>query len=250
MQISGFSFRVLLSPYRDANFKRLMYFLAMWGFATHMAIPFISVYMLHVLGMSLTLVMVLTVVGQVSSIYWIRHVGRISDKHGNKPVMALSSGIFALGILLLTMLILLEPKIITLPLLLIIHFLLGLGTAGINLTTANIAAKLSPTGESPSYLASIGATIAAFSGLGALAAAWIIDFVGYSSHFLITFLLILFSLYFILHVKEEGEAPTRIVEKEIMYLIKRDLSNLSTVKEAYRLTPRLFHLPKLKRKRG
>jgi hypothetical protein len=41
---------LLVAPFRDRNFRRLMVFLSSWNFAANLAAPFFAVYMLKTLG--------------------------------------------------------------------------------------------------------------------------------------------------------------------------------------------------------
>lgn len=52
--------QMLATPFRDRNFRQLMNFLFLWGFAINLAVPFLAVYMLQRLGFSLTAVIALT----------------------------------------------------------------------------------------------------------------------------------------------------------------------------------------------
>jgi MFS family permease len=253
MQENGFSYRAILEPFQDRNFRNLMYFIATWSLAANMVLPFLAVYMYKVLSLGVGTVMVLTMVSQFSSIYFLRSLGELSDRYGNKPVIAVSGSVFAMSIFLWTFSTFPGPHRLTLPLLFGLHVLLGLSIGGINLCTLNIGAKLSPAHKSTSYLANLALVTALFSGLGALISGhmldfflerrlslvvnWsdsarllnlpLLDFTGYDFHFLFAFFIALFSLHRLVFVSEAGEAPMRVVRHELVSSLLRDLRGLA-----------------------
>ncbi len=253
MHNNGFTYRTLLEPFHDSNFRNLMIFIATWSLAANMVLPFLAVYMYKELGLGVATVMALTVVSQFSSVYFLRSLGELSDRYGNKPVIALSGSVFALSIFLWTFTTFPGPHRFTLPLLLILHVLLGLAIGGINLGTLNIGAKLSPVSKSTSYLASLALVTALFSGLGAIISGhmldfflrsrlslminWsdperlvnlpILDFTGYDFHFLIAVIIALLSLHRLVFVTEEGEASPRVVRHELLNTVLKDIRGLT-----------------------
>lgn len=255
MQDNRFSYRAILEPFYDRNFRNLMYFIATWSLAANMVLPFLAVYMFKVLSLGVGMVMVLTVVSQFSSMYFLRYLGELSDRYGNKPVIAVSGSVFALSIFFWTFSTFPGPHRLTIPILFGLHVLLGLAIGGINLGTLNIGAKLSPAHKSTSYLANLALVTALFSGLGALISGhmldfflerrlslvinWadptrllnlpLLDFTGYDFHFLLAFFIALFSLHRLVFVREQGEAPARVVRHELMSSLLRDLRKLTAM---------------------
>lgn len=271
MQENRFSYRAILEPFYDHNFRNLMYFIATWSLAANMVLPFLAVYMFKVLSVGVGMVMVLTVVSQFSSIYFLRYLGELSDRYGNKPVIAISGSVFAMSIFLWTFSTFPGPHRFTLPLLFGLHVLLGLAVGGINLGTLNIGAKLSPAPKSTSYLANLALVTALFSGLGALISGhmldffverrlslminWsdptrllnlpLLDFTGYDFHFLLAFFITLFSLHRLVFVHEDGEAPTRVVRHELVSSLLRDLRGLTTAGGMHLLNLKILYSPLL-----
>lgn len=257
MHNNGFTYRTLLEPFHDHNFRNLIIFIATWSLAANMVLPFLAVYMYKELGLGVATVMALTVVSQFSSVYFLRSLGELSDRYGNKPVLALSGSVFAISIFLWTFTTFPEPHRFTLPLLLMLHVLLGLAIGGINLGTLNISAKLSPVSKSTSYLASLALVTALFSGLGAVISGrmldfflrsrlslvinWsdperlvnlpILDFTGYDFHFLIAVVMALLSLHRLVFVTEEGEASPGVIRHELAKTILTDIRRLAVGNE-------------------
>ncbi len=157
---------VLAEPLRDGNFRKLLIFLASWNFAVNLAAPFFAVYMLSRLGMPMAWVLGLSVVSQAANVLFFRIWGRMADRIGNRSVLSLSGSLFVLSIGLWPFTTLPERYLLTLPLLLAIHVLAGVSTAGVNLCAGGITLKLAPRGKATAFLA----TNALTSGLAATVA--------------------------------------------------------------------------------
>jgi MFS family permease len=145
--------KLLATPFRDGNFRRLMAFLASWNFAANLASPFFAVYMLKALGYSMTTVIVLTTASQLSNLAALGVWGGLIDRFSNKAVLGIAAPLFLLCTLAwtLTGLTWVQPWVFWL--LLGIHMLMGVATAGVALASGNIAMKLSPAGQATAYLA-------------------------------------------------------------------------------------------------
>jgi len=64
--------QLLMEPVNDGNFRKLLAFIATWTFAVNMASPFFIVYMMRRLGLSLTLVTLLTITSQTVNLLFLR----------------------------------------------------------------------------------------------------------------------------------------------------------------------------------
>jgi MFS family permease len=159
--------RALLAlPFRDSNFRRLMIFLASWNFAANLAAPFFVVYMLKTIGYSMTTIIVLTTASQLSNLAALGLWGTLIDRFSNKAVLGIAAPLFLLCTLAWTFtgLAWVQPGVFFV--LLGIHVLMGVATAGVALASGNIAMKLSPAGQATSFLAAnsvVSATCAAIA---------------------------------------------------------------------------------------
>lgn len=142
----------LLKPVKDTNFRRLLIFSSAWSFTVIMSGAFFAVYMLNRIGIPMSWVIMLAVVSQVTNIYFFKVWGRIADRFSNKSVLAVSVPMFIFLLLLYPFTTLPERYYLTVPLLILIHIIGGISTAGFNLCAANIAMRLAPHGEATSYL--------------------------------------------------------------------------------------------------
>ena len=248
---------VIIEPFRDMNFRQLMVFLGSWNFAVNFAAPFFIVYMLKRLNLNMTLIVALAVLSQIINILFFKLWGKMADKYSNKSVLAEAGPLFILVMILWPFTTLPESYFLTIPLLVSIHVLAGMSTAGVNLCASNIALKLAPIGKSTSYLAAnalvsgVAATIAPIIG-GALAATldgeelsltlrWIstalhttwelptVNLKGLDFIFIISFLLGLHSLHRLLAVKETGEVEQGVFAKEFRLEVRKSVKNISNV---------------------
>jgi MFS family permease len=247
--------RELLSrPFRDRNFRRVIVFLASWNFAVNLASPFFTVFLLRTLGYSMTAVIALNIVSQLSNLAFLGAWGALIDRFSNKAVLGVCAPLFLLCILAWTLVGVAWTQAFTLPLLVVLHVAMGLATAGVGLASGNIAMKLSPAGESTAYLAANGvvtslcASVAPIIG-GAcadyfavrdltLSLAWqapgqqvtleVLHFHGWTFFFAIAALLGLYSLHRLSAVEESGRVDDRLALQHLFLELRRAVHGLSS----------------------
>ncbi len=153
----------LLAPIKHHNFRRLLFFSSAWSFTVIMSGAFFTVYMLNRIGIPMSGVIMLAVLSQITNIYFFKIWGAIADRYSNKSVLAVSVPLFIFILLLYPFTTLPERHNLTIPLLIFIHIVGGISTAGFNLCAGNIALCLAPHGKATAYLG----TNAFFAGLAA-----------------------------------------------------------------------------------
>ncbi|MHA1506808.1 MAG: MFS transporter [Candidatus Asgardarchaeia archaeon] len=250
----GFN-KLLSKPLEDENFRRLAIFLSSWNFAVNLAAPFFTVYMFKALNLDMFLVTFLISLSQMMNILFLQIWGKFSDHFSNKSVLSICAPILIVSIFSWTFTTLPERHLLTLPLLIIIHIIMGMSTAGVTVATRNIVLKLTPKGYSTSYLASINVINSIASGispiLGGLLAdffsdselsftiSWIglggelsfqtLNFRHWDFLFLISSIIGLYSIHRLALVKEVGEVKREIVIQELVLEMRRGIRTLSTV---------------------
>ena len=167
---------VLATPVRDTNFRKLLVFIAVWNFATNMAVPFFIIYMLNRIGLSLFMVTILSTTSQLTNILFLRIWGRLGDRFSNKSVLSVSGPLFLLAIVAWCFTTMPESYFLTLPLLFLIHVLSGMSMAGITLGSSNIALKLSPQGSAHAYMTVFGLAGSVTGAIAPVAGGVIADF--------------------------------------------------------------------------
>jgi len=256
---------VLAEPFREHNFRQLLVFLGLWNFAINIAAPFFTVYMLTRLGLPMALVLGLSVVSQLFNVAFFRLWGGLADRFSNKSVLMVCGSLFVLSILMWPFLTMPERHVFTLPLLVAIHVLTGISTAGVTLCSANIALKAAPHGKATAYLASnalvngMAATLAPI--LAGIAADWLdtqqltlafrwtslvsetqpfeipaIDLRGLDFLFVSAFFLGQYALHRLLAVREQGEVEEDIVVTEFYSEVRKAVRHVSNVAGLRQLT--------------
>jgi MFS family permease len=247
-------FRQILQPFKDLNFKKLIIFLGVWNFAVNLAAPFFTVYMLTVLGLEMSYVILLMTLSLLMNIAFLQLWGRFSDRFSNKSVLGVCGPLFILCIFLWTFTAIPGWEALTVPLLVTIHTLMGISTAGISLASGNIGLKLAPKGHATSYLAANSFTNSLASGFapvlgGALAdslkgteLSWTLtlksqtgqltfqtlNFRQWEFVFFFAVLIGIYSIHRLAMVQEVGEVKEEIVVKELMTAVRRGLRSVSS----------------------
>lgn len=240
----------LKDPFRDANYRRLLVFLAAWGFAANLALPFVSVVLLRTLGYGLGTVTLLAATSQVANIAGLRLWGPLTDRFGNKPVLGLSASVFLLGMLAWSV-VPKTPGGTVLAAATLVHILWGFAIAGLDVASNGVVMKLAPESDAPSYLASASVVKALATGvaplLGGLAAtlladrsfavrlAWggpegesVVTALRFAQHdflFLASFVLGLYAIHRLLGFREEGE----VGPETVMRAMRRDVTGPMSV---------------------
>ncbi|KDE56498.1 MFS transporter [Methanoculleus sp. MH98A] len=241
-------------PFADLNFKNLIVFLGSWNFAVNLASPFFTVYMLQRIGLDISIVVALSVLSQVMNIVFYRSWGRVSDRYSNKSVLAVSGPLFMLAIFAWMFVTLPNVYILTYPLLIIIHILMGISLAGVSLASGNIGLKMAPQGQATSYLAASTFANSVAAGVAPILGGLFVDFFAereliwtliwkdpvqelvfvtldiqqWEFFFLFAFILGLYSLHRLAAVQEEGEAKEQEVVDELIAGVRRDMRNFSS----------------------
>ncbi len=248
-------FRLLAQPFRDENFRKLIAFLASWNFAVNLAAPFFMVYMLKRLGLSMSFIIGLSIISQVLNFIFLKIWGRYTDRFSNKSVLAISGPLFILSILIWTFTTMPEKYFLTIPLLVVIHIVMGLASAGVSLASGNISLKLAPKGQATSYLAtnaivnSVAAGIAPILGgkfadiFAGRELAWTLKYTSpgkefilptlnlqqWDFFFVLAFIIGLYSLHRLAMIKEIGEVEEKVVAQELLSEVRTQVRTLSSV---------------------
>jgi MFS family permease len=83
--------RSFMEPFQDRGFRPFLLFSIVGDFSLNLAGPYFNVYMLNTLGITLGLQTILAqIVPGVATFLFIRRMGRMNDRFGNRPVLLLS----------------------------------------------------------------------------------------------------------------------------------------------------------------
>ena len=233
---------MLLEPLRDPNYSHLIKFLFLWSLTSNLAIPFFAVYMLKVIGLSLPVVIGLTVVGQFSNVLFVQVWGRFADRVGSKTVLSLSASLYLLVIIGWVFTIQPDRHFLTMPLLVALHLLGGIAAAGVTLTVNTLALRVAPEGKGVPFSGVAGIAASLGSGIGPILGGVLADYfsvrslslnidwsspggtlnlpavslTGFEFLFVMAFLFGLLSLNLLVALREEGEVPRDEALAELM----------------------------------
>lgn len=247
--------KTLFQPFKNENFRKLIIFLCSWNFAVNLAGPFFMVYMLKRLQLSMSFIIGLSILSQVMNFIFLRLWGRFTDRFSNKSVLLASGPLFIISILAWTFTTMPEKYILTVPLLVMIHIVMGLTSAGVSLASGNISLKLAPKGEATVYLAtntisnSVAAGIAPILGgkfadfFAGRELAWTLKYTTPAAQyslptlnlqqwdffFALAFLIGLYSIHRLAMIKEVGEVEEKIVTRELFAEVRGQIRTLSSI---------------------
>jgi len=244
--------KMISEPCRDKNYKNLLVFLFLFYFTIGLTVPFFTVYMLEKLQLSITLVTCFIVISQIVNLTFLKLWGSLSDRFSNKSVLNVSCPLFVCCILAWIFTSAPERYWLTIPLLFLIHILMGISLAGTTLSLSNISLKLAPKGKANWYLGvttlftSISFGIAPI--LGGLCAYFfelselywtfnwnspnnsgsiqLLNLQGMDFFFIIAIIIGIFAIFRLRLVKEEGEVKNKIIRNEFMSEIRKSLRSL------------------------
>ncbi len=143
----------LREPFRNSDYRKLFLFRIMTDLAGGVAAPFIGLYMLTSAHLGFTFVATLATISTLANLLTLPTWGRLCDRYGYKPVIAICIG----GKVLFTALWLFTSSE-TIWLFVVIH-LLSTFDAGLGLAIPNLIYKTVPQERRPLYIAVDGSVV-------------------------------------------------------------------------------------------
>lgn len=154
---------------KSSAFVRLMSALGSLNFAVNFITPFLTVFMLKQLNLSMSGVVILTLFSQIIYTTIVKKLGRFADKKGPHLMLYTSLPAFVISIIGFMILNALNLSVVLLWIgLITVHIFLGIGTAGIALGTNNLSLLYVPKKASSVYLAVNGTVIAFMGAIGSI----------------------------------------------------------------------------------
>ncbi|HLE97206.1 MAG TPA: MFS transporter [Candidatus Thermoplasmatota archaeon] len=237
--------------WREERVRRPILFIVAFGFATTLAFPFLTVFLLTSLQLPFGTVTAFAAASLLASLLFYPIWGRLTDRFGEKAVLAAVIPILIATMLLLTTIEDASPR--SLVILGVVHVVNGAILAALELASANLILKVAPPHRSGAFLAVAGAARAAASGTaavvgGALATffsgrslafdvAWTAPGGGgiatpvvlahYDFVFVASGVILLFALHRLALVEVGRETPRRVVFRELQVQIQAASSVLA-----------------------
>jgi len=246
---------LLREPFADANFVKLLVFLASWQFAVNLATPFFTVFLMRQLGYSMPTVMGLAIASQLANAFALRNWGTLSDRFSNKSVLLVAAPVYIACIVGMAGASQIDGDRLRLTFLSVLHLLMGSSVAGVTLATTNIGLKLSPRGMAASYMASTALVTAIAAGTAPAVGGLFADFFAsrrlelvvrwvdpdgvlaflplrlssWDFYFLISGVLGLYALHRLGAVREAGEIAQSEMVRHVLVQARSSIHALSTV---------------------
>jgi MFS family permease len=159
---------MLAAAFADPDFRRVIVFMAAWNFASNLAAPFLTVYLLKQQAIGLGMVTAMWAASQIANALTLYAWGQISDRLSNKALLATALPAYFGCLIALPLTAVPAQHPLTLPLLWLIHMIMGTASGGIGLATGNLGLKLAPQGKGTAYLASVSLAGSVAAGIAAL----------------------------------------------------------------------------------
>jgi MFS family permease len=245
---------LLRRPLSDANFSRLLVFVASWQFAVNLATPFFTVFIVRQLRFDVSFVLVLSVVSQIANLLALRLWGTLSDRFANKSVLAVCAPVYVFAIVAMIGASQLADRTLIAAWLVLLHGLMGASVAGVTLASTNIALKLSPKGEATAYVAANAMVIALAAGLAPILGGMLAEFftkrklelllrwtnpdrtislpltlTNWDFYFLLAGMLGIYAIHRLSLVAEHGEIERREMINQVLAESRRGIRNISRV---------------------
>ncbi|WP_082449592.1 MFS transporter [Sphingomonas sp. Leaf231] len=246
--------QLLRQPLLDANFCRLLVFVASWQFAINLATPFFTVFIVRQLHLNISFVMLLSVASQVANILALRLWGTLSDRFANKSVLAICAPAYILAIVAMIGASQFGDRTTVKLWLILLHLVMGATIAGVTLASTNIALKLSPKGAATAYVATNAMVTAIAAGVAPVIGGLLAQFFAvrrlelvarwtgpngdfavpvvlsqWDFYFLIAGVIGLYAVHRLSLVEEHGEIERREMVGQLLSETRRTIRNISSV---------------------
>lgn len=248
--VSNLSIGLLFTlPMKNRNFRKLLLFNCAWVFSVNLALPFFTVFMLRTVHLPVSLIMLLTISGQLAGIFSLSLWGTFADKYSNKTIILLNAPFYISCIVAWCFVGIYSRMYPNLVLLFAIHIVMGFSNSGITLALTNIGLKLAPMQDSIVFLSVKNIITAFFSALAPMLGGVLADgfakinidvsirLAGPGFHkiyrlvtlhewgflFLIGAILSLIALQLLNQVKETGEVSKDIVRRILRINVRRNM---------------------------
>ncbi len=138
--------------FKNKPFKSLLMYLGSLNFAVNFITPFMTVFMLKILGFSTPIVVILTVISQFTHAFSVKSWGKMADKKNCQKILQKSVPLFMICVALFMLCLFIPNKTIVLSVLIGIHCLLGISQSAITLGMNNMSLLHIPEQDASIYL--------------------------------------------------------------------------------------------------
>lgn len=148
-------------PFKDVNFRPLLYFGLPWAFSINLAAPFFLVFMLDDLSLSFLLVSLFLIIDRLARIYGLNIWRKLADKFGARPTLTICTTVTSL--VPLTFIFINKQNYFLIPIIFIIS---AFSYAGVDIATGQVLFKSAHRKYDAYYLSSFTSLTGFISALG------------------------------------------------------------------------------------
>lgn len=161
---------ILLAPLKHVEYRTFVLFWSTWFAAIMFTAAFMQLYVLKVLGLTVWQTTLIWCVPGAVSAFTARYWGKIADKHGHKPVLAICM-FFKPVVVFAFFLISSSSALWILPVVFLID---GVWNAGNAVASNGYMMKIAPRQNRSMFIAAILGLSGICGGLGAIAGGWVL----------------------------------------------------------------------------
>lgn len=218
----------LIAPIKNKNFLKWAFLNSAFCFSLNASRTFFAVYVLQVLGYPVWFILFFAFIAHMSSIYSLRLAGAISDRFGNRPLLAISIASFTLS----AVFFILSYFSFSLYFLILAYLLHGFYTSAPSIAFMNAVADMTHRKHSAPFYAIGNWMQDLFSALGSIFGGMTLAKLALlgSNSFLVLFAVSIFLsllLFPLLRLYDEFGQPTRNAVVSLPRLFLEDLSSLN-----------------------
>ena len=219
--------RVFSAPFSDQRFRSFISFACFWHFAAMVGAPFISLYLLEYVGLSLGYVLLMWAASWVGGAVLSRSLGGIIEQFGHRPVLILCTAFKATN--MIALLVVPPRPELALWVLTPVFMIDAVLNAGIAIASNGFLLKNSPQVNRTMFIAAGNALAGMVGGITAVAAGailrgmtgwsitWLgVTFVGFHVLFFSSLILRVVSIGLAIRVHEPSASGTRHVAQQLI----------------------------------
>lgn len=225
---------VLRAPYQHPVYRSFITFTCYWHFAAMVGAPFISMYLLEHVGMSLFGVLLMWSASWAGGALFSRGMGRLAERYGQRPILILCTALKPLN--MLALLVCPRDPVLAFTFLVPVFMVDAVLNAGINIGSNGYMLKHTPSENRAMFVAAGTALAGMIGGVTAILAGlalrqlegWTLTYAGYTAvgfHvlFVISLALRLAGVHLARALHEPGATRTREVvwQLAVMPLARR-----------------------------
>ena len=218
--------RVLTEPFRNRDFRSFIRFMCFWHFAAMIGAPFISLFLLAEVGMSLSRLMLLWVFCWVGGALCSAQIGGLVERFGHRPILILCTALKSSN--MLALLLIPNDPTVAFRILIPVFLLDSVLNAGFVVSTNGFLLTKSPSGNRSMFIAAGTALAGLVGGVTSIVCGGLLTFTDMNTTlfglrltpfrllFAVSILMRLASLLLVIRIREADASGARHVVSQLI----------------------------------